>query len=53
MQESQRDALHVVVGWLPGVPGRSLAQGAKALAPALLYGDSVTVICPRSDDALE
>ncbi len=33
--------------------GGSLAQGAKALAPAVLYGDSVTVICPQSDDALE
>lgn len=53
MQGSQPDKLHVVVGWLPGVPGRSLAEGAKALAPALLYGDSVTVICPQSDDALE
>lgn len=53
MQEQQPDKLHVVVGWLPGVPGRSLAEGTKALAPALLYGDSVTVICPQSDDAVE
>ncbi len=53
MEDSQQDKLHVVVGWLPGVPGGSLAHGAKALAPAVLYGDSVTVICPQSDDALE
>lgn len=53
VQGTQRDKLHVVVGWLPGVAGGSLAQGAKALAPAVLYGDSVTVICPQSDDALE
>ncbi len=53
VQVTQRDKLHVVVGWLPGVAGGSLAQGAKALAPAVLYGDSVTVICPQSDDALE
>ena len=53
VQGTQRDKLHVVVGWLPRSPGGSLAQGAKALAPAVLYGDSVTVICPQSDDALE
>lgn len=53
VQGTQRDKLHVVVGWLPRSPGGSLAQEAKALAPAVLYGDSVTVICPQSDDALE
>lgn len=45
--------LEVVVGWLPRVPERSLASGARALIPAVLYADRVTVICPQSDDAVE
>lgn len=47
------EELEVVVGWLPGLMGESLAHGSRGLAPALLYGDRVRVICPQSDDALE
>jgi hypothetical protein len=48
------DQLTLVVGWLPGAhPRDSLASGARSLIPAALYADRVTVICPRSDDALE
>lgn len=53
MTDPQPTELQVVVGWLPGITGGSLARGSKGLAPAVLYGDRVTVICPQSDDALE
>ncbi len=44
----------ILLGWLPGQVRRwRLGSEVSALAPALLYGDSVKVLCPHSDDALE
>lgn len=53
MSGHKGDHLEVVMGWLPGQVGESLAERARGLAPAVLYGDRVTMICPQSDDVRE
>jgi hypothetical protein len=52
---SRRTDTELVVGWMPSAISRrwSLADDSPALAPAILYADRVTVLCPQSDDALE
>ncbi len=44
----------VLLAWMPGKQRVwSLQDEVPTLAAALLYGDTVKVLCPQSDDALE